>query len=185
MKRLLHAICILLCVVLLFLCSGCSSFLNGKLVERPADTNLEFWITENVDNVDFSEHTPRYGLMGGREYYGKGYVPTTDENGQQIPPDEYVVYTITSYPDYSSEGKHVTGISITDPDVTFYGLTVCSTLEEFEARMTELGYEVIDWRENVLKAVKGNISFFFNIENPEHRYVRIEADVENMWGLVF
>ena len=63
-------------------------------------TNLEFWIAENVDDVDFSKYQIKYGMMGGTEYYGTGYVPTVDEYGQQIDPEHCVIYTVTSYPDY-------------------------------------------------------------------------------------
>ena len=60
-------------LLLLFTLIGCSA-----IPEKP-ETDLEFWIAENVDDVDFSGRQERYGLMGGREYYGSGYVPTTDE----------------------------------------------------------------------------------------------------------
>ena len=59
---------------------GCSP---NKLAKP--ETNLEFWIAENVDDVDFSKYQEkyRYGFMGsGRQYYGTGYTPATDENGR-------------------------------------------------------------------------------------------------------
>ena len=45
------------------------------------NTNLEFWIAESVDSVDFSKLQEKYGMLGCREYYGTGYVPTIDEEG--------------------------------------------------------------------------------------------------------
>ena len=81
----------------------------------PKDTNLEFWIAENVDKVDFSNYQEKFGLMGGREYYGTGYLPSTNENGEQIDPEACVVYTVTSYPDHISNKKYITRITITDP----------------------------------------------------------------------
>ena len=61
-------------------------------------TNLEFWIAQNVDNVDWSKYQEKYGIMGGREFYGTGYAPTLDEWGQQVDPEHCVIYTVTSYP---------------------------------------------------------------------------------------
>ena len=68
-------ITLLLCIFVLLTLSGCSS---NKL--KKPETNLEFWIGENVDDVDFSKYQEhyRYGFMGiGRQYYGTGYTPTT------------------------------------------------------------------------------------------------------------
>ena len=73
-------------------------------------TNLEFWIGENVDDVDFSKYQMKYGMFGGNQYYGTGYVPTLGEEGQQVDPEYCVLYTVTSYPDYSSKSQHITSI---------------------------------------------------------------------------
>ena len=94
-------------------------------------TNLEFWIAENVDDVDFSKYQIKYGMMGGTEYYGTGYVPTVDEYGQQVDPEHCVIYTVTSYPDYANKEQHITHIYITDPQIEFYGITLNSSFEDF------------------------------------------------------
>ena len=99
-------------LVLVFIVIGLFLFANRK-PSRPV-TNLEFWIGENVDEVDFSGFQEKYGLFGGREYYGTDYVPTFDEDGMTIDPEHCVIYTVTSYPDYSSNEQHITGITITD-----------------------------------------------------------------------
>ena len=46
---------VLLCIIVLLTLAGCSS---NKL-EKP-ETNLEFWIGENVDDVDFSKYQEHY-----------------------------------------------------------------------------------------------------------------------------
>ena len=85
---------------------------SGYTTEKPNDnindlsqplTNLEFWIAQNVDNVDWSKYQEKYGIMGGREFYGTGYTLTLDESGQQVDPEHCVIYTVTSYPDYSDK----------------------------------------------------------------------------------
>ncbi len=93
---------------------------------RPV-TNLEFWIGEKVDNASFSGYQEKYGLFGGKEYYGTGYMPTSDGN-RQVDPGHCVVYTVTSFPDYSSGKSAVTSIYITDPSVEFYGVSLNSSL---------------------------------------------------------
>ena len=107
MKKILVFI---FCIVFSFSLIGCTS------ISKP-QTNLEFWIAENVDKIDFSSYQQKYGMFGGNMYYGMGYLPTLDENGQQVDPEYYVIYTVTSYPDYMNKTKHVTRIEITDPKI--------------------------------------------------------------------
>ncbi len=150
--------------------------------ETELKTDLEFRIAENVNDFDFSGWQERYGIMGGREYYGSGYVPMTDENGEQIDPEECVIYTITSYPDYSDKEQHITRITITDPAVRIFGLCTASSLEEFDALFESMGYKI----ENVGSAglchdaVKGNISYSYG-----NGSISISVEVTNRRGLVF
>ena len=67
MKKVL----IIFLMILTFGLYGCS---KNELPDP--NTNLEFWITENVDDVDWSNYQMKYGMMGGNMYYGTGYVPT-------------------------------------------------------------------------------------------------------------
>lgn len=160
-------------------------FNTGKLPEgmtqpvRP-NTNLEFWIAENVDSVDFSNLQEKYGLFGGREYYGTGYVPTIDENGQQVDPEHCVIYTVTSYPDYSDKEQHITGIYITDPNVEFYGITLSCTYEEFMELIQQQGFAIIESNENAVSARCGKVWITFTTE-----WIRIGVEVTNDQGIVF
>ena len=137
-----------------------------RVVDKPTDTNLEFWITENVTDYDFSEYTyvPDWGIGS---YYGKDYSPVAvTVEGYPVAPEHCVFYTVSSYPDESSKGKHITRIEITDPAVTFYGITMGSTDEEIIAAMEKNGYthlpeEQIEYRKE-LYFEDGNVwvSFF-------------------------
>ena len=144
------------------------------------ETDLEFWIAENVDGVDFSKYQIKYGLMGGTEYYGTGYVPTVDEHGQQIDPEHCVIYTVTSFPDYSDKEQHVTGIYITDPEVEFYGITVNSSFEDFENKIKAQGFEITTSNEHHRTAEKGKYSISITKE-----WIRIRVEVENKEGIIF
>jgi len=152
---------------------------NTTPPEKP-NTNLEFWIGENVDGVDFSQYQEKYGLFGGREYYGTGYVPTFDENGQQEDPEHCVIYTVTSYPDYSDKEQHITGIFITDPNAEFYGITLDCTFEEFTERIQAQGFTIAEGNENFVKAEMGNIWITFTAQ-----WIRIGAEVTNDQGIIF
>ena len=143
-------------------------------------TNLEFWIAENVDDVDFSKYQIKYGMMGGTEYYGTGYVPTVDEYGQQVDPEHCVIYTVSSYPDYANKEKHITHIYITAPQIEFYGITLNSSFEEFEYYIQSQGFEITHSNENSRTAGKGKYSVTITKE-----WIRIRVDVENKDGIVF
>lgn len=160
-------------------------WINGKLsgasVVGQSGTKLEFGIAENVDNVDFSEYQERFGLMGGREYYGKGYIPTIDEDGQQVDPEECVIYTVTSYPDYSSRKQHITRISITDPSVEVYGLTLHSSNEDINTTMKKEGFKLKGYENSYgTTYTKGRITIHFTEE-----CISINADVSNIFGIQF
>jgi hypothetical protein len=164
---------IILIISAILLLSSCTS----HPIEPEHD--LEFWITQNVDDFDFSSHQPKYGIMGGWEYYGTGYVPTLDENGQQVDPEHCVIYTVTNYPDYSSNSLCVTRITITDPAVKVYGLSMTSTPEEIRSNMTAAGFTVTE-SGTALKAEKDNLRFTFSMDA-----IIVSAEVTNRLGIVF
>ncbi len=153
-------------------------FVNRK--PNPPATNLEFWIGENVDDFDFSGYQEKYGLFGGREYYGTGYVPTHDDGGMQIDPEHCVIYTVTSFPDYSSGKSHITRIYITDPAIEFYGISLNSTHEDFERLMKKQGFEITATSANHCTAEKGKYSVTFTKD-----YIQIRVDVSNVLGIQF
>ena len=171
MKRFIVIIfSIILCFVLLPSC--------GRRLNEP-DHNLEFWIAENVDDFDFSNHQPKYGIMGGWEYYGIGYAPTLGEDGQQIDPEHCVIYTVTNYPDYSSNSRHITRIEITDPAVRVYGLSISSTVEEIKSIMTAEGFTVTE-SGIAVRAERENFRFTFSKDK-----ITISAEVTNHLGIVY
>ena len=141
--------------------------------------DLEFWITQNVDDFDFSSYQQKYGIMGGWEYYGTGYVPTLDENCQQVDPEHCVIYTVTNYPDYSSNSLCITRITITDPAVKVYGLSMTSTHEEIRSTMITEGFTVTE-SGTALKTEKDNLRFTFSKDA-----ITISAEVTNLFGIIY
>ncbi len=105
--------------------------IGGDIYEKPTDTELEFWITEDAGEADFSAHAINPDWMGATEYYGLGYADGDDE---------YVSYLVSAYPDYADGGEYVTQITVTDPEVNIMsGLTAASSPDEWEAALTALG----------------------------------------------
>ncbi len=153
-------------------------FINRK-PNRP-NTNLEFWIGDNVDEVDFSDYIIKPGLFGGREYYGSDYVPTFDEDGRTFDSAHCVVYTVTAYPDYSSNKQHITGITITDPAVEFYGISLNSSHKEFEELIKKHGFKITDTDYNHHTAERGKYSVIFSKD-----CIRIKVKVRNFFGIQF
>ena len=141
-------------------------------------TNLEFWIAHPVDPIDFATHQEKFGLMGGREYYGKGYMPTKDENGMQIDPAHCVIYTVTAYPDYSSNKRCVTQIYITDPAVELYGIHCQSSLGEIDTALRKHGFRESDAPEVAYRKGKTTISI-------SDGAIRIGVKVSNFFRIQF
>lgn len=159
--------------------------------EMPKDTTLEFWITENVKDQDWTGHDEIYGWMGAREFLGSAYKKNEDADGLDQRPEHYVSYVITAWPDYADGGQFVTDITVTDPAVKVYGLTIASTFEEFDAVFEPLGYE-LSWGEGAIKtrvAAKDGITFRLTRaveDNPDVvPQIRISAEVTNREGIVF
>ena len=171
MKRILFTLFVLALCLTVF--SSC-----GRRLPAPQH-DLEFWIAENVDDFDFLNHQPKYGIMGGWEYYGIAYAPTLGEDGQQIDPEHCVIYTVTNYPDYSSNSRHVTRIEITDPAVRVYGLSISSTVEEIKRIMTSEGFTVTE-SGTAVRAERDNFRFTFSKDK-----ITISAEVTNYLGIVY
>ena len=164
---------------------------NSVSGEMPKNTSLEFWITEDVKDYNWTEHDEIYGWMGAREFLGSGYKKTQDEDGSDQHPEHYVSYVITAWPDYADGGQFVTDITVTDPAVKVYGLTIASTFEEFDAVFEPLGYE-LSWGEGAIKtrvATRDGITFRLTRaveDNPDVvPMFRITAAITNREGIVF
>lgn len=159
--------------------------------EMPKNTSLEFWITEDVKDRDWTGHDEIYGWMGAREFLGSGYKKNEDPTGSNQHPEHYVSYVITAWPDYADGGEFVTDITVTDPDVTVYGLTIEATYEEFDAVFEPLGYE-LSWSDGAIEtrvATKNGITFRLTRTVDDNPNVvpmfRISAEVTNREGIVY
>lgn len=167
---------VFLCVIVLLVCL-IVGFIYRSL-PRPT-TDLEFWIGENVDDVDFSKYISKYGLMGGHAYYGSSYFPSTDAQGKPLDPEVCVIYQVTAYPDYSSRRQHITQIIITDPSVSIYGLSLNSSFTEIERVMRNEGFSV-EKSADACIARKGRFTFTFGTDR-----ITLSVSVTNWMKIQF
>lgn len=165
------AVCLLACA------SACA---GERVLPRPQDTDLQFWVAEKVSDADLDGLQFLPGMFGGDQYLAGGYAAPEGS------PRSCVVYTVTAYPDYSSNGgafDTVTGILVTDPAVRVGGITCSTSLKEFESAFRALGCSV----ERVAggsRAVYGKTSISLFGEG-EQRELRISVEVTNKEGIDF
>ena len=177
-KKLLIPL-LLLCISL-FAMVGCTS---DKILAKPVDTSLEFWVIQDVSDIDFSGHYKLHGF-GADFYYGKGYQPAEIiEDSAAIPPEHCVIYTVSPYPDYSSGEQYVTRIAITDPQVTVYGITCNSTLQDFDTTFENLGCSIQD--KGLLHiATYGKVKIAL-ASYDENKELTVSVEVTNKQGIDF
>ncbi len=153
---------------------------------KPEDTNLKLWIgdvftKEELDNSGMA-FIPRPDIWGLNGYYlDTDYEPVMMEyslfKGQEFPrePDTYAYYEM-SY--FASNRELIERIQFNDPKITLYGLTINSTREEVDARLLELGFEIVyfDRVENVYNPETGEselVHNYLNVGQYKKDYTRV------------
>jgi hypothetical protein len=162
----------------LVLLSLASCTKNIYFLSKPKDTNLEFWIQEDVGAVDFSSYEEKVGYFGAVAYYGKG---VAKGSANEETPATYVLYVLTAYPDYADGGRFVTHITIKDPQIHFYGLSLSSSETDFEKEMGALGFALSKDETARSVAEKDGVCFIFE----QGVSYEISAAVGNRDHLVF
>lgn len=158
----------------LFLCS-CNT---NKFLDRPGDTNLEFWITQRVEDDDFANCTYIPKWFGAREYLDSRYEPIYEDQTPKAP-EICVTYVVTGYPDLL-DSSTVTTIRITDSNINVYGLTLNSKKEDIEKTMLNNGFNECESYSDSLCYTKNNVLFQFR--NYE---ILLSATPTNNSGIIF
>lgn len=168
-----------LLIGLALLLSACTPSEKVIYIDRPEDTNLEFWITQRVNSIDLEEKGCTFlpGWFGASEYLDSRYA-AIDDGSMLTAPEIHVTYLLTGYPDTLDE-RAITRIEITDPTITVYGLTLNSTYEEINKRMTGVADSISTENQNTLFKIR-NCSFTFTNER-----ILIQVPVTNKSGIVY
>ncbi|MBQ7604366.1 MAG: hypothetical protein IJU75_05370 [Clostridia bacterium] len=184
MKKTILPLVLLLSVLFLFGCTGPAVHPDG---EMPEDVSgLDFWILYDAKDEKFEDYRiwPGFGVTG---YVPEKYFPEDDEDSRYVPSNgEYVRYDVTAWPDYADGGRYVTRIEIDGvSDVSVFGLTVDSAVEEVREKLTAKGFieEDVDVDTFVLFSSpdgKYRISFL-----TSGRRIQIYAPVGNRNHIIF
>ena len=181
MKKLF--ICIISATAAVAIFSACTA--QSFVPERDENSALEFWLTDDVLQVDLSGYEFVPGWFGAEEFYNAELYPTvTNEDGEPAAPEICVKYLITAYPDYADGGSFITHIEITDPEVEIYGVNCQSTLEQFDSVFTQKGYTVTATTSTLHVAEREGFRFSLWREGDEGK-LQANAKVTNRDSIVF
>ena len=145
---------ILVMLLVLFSLTSC-----GALPLEEPENNLEFWIGENVNGIDFSSyhHLPGFG---SDSYVNSKYEAVYDKYNYPTFPNGYVEYTVGSFPDESSLSKHIICIEIIDPNIYLYGLSINTPFDELVSVMENHSFKVTN-NLNYIRAKYDKYTFSF------------------------
>lgn len=182
MKTKMMAACSLVAMVAVL--SGCSIGTQKTVDDVNANSTLEIDLLTSVDEVDFSDFgvVPGFGITG---YYDKKYGDWDADIGAVSAC--YVQYDVTSYPDYMSKKKYVTGIRVTDPEVSVYGYCVGDNANEYKAFLIDKGFKLDEEWDRIKRFENGKLLLRFSLE-PETQQITsisVEVDVTNCCGVIF
>ena len=170
----------LLSASILFI-GGCSKNAHDKslYIDKPSETNLEFWITQRVtlEEMENKGCTFLPGWMGASEYLDSRYTAEVN-GGMETAPEIHVTYLVTGYPD-TLDDLAVTHIEITDPSIAVYGLTLNSTEVEIREKMDDIANSFVNEDECLIASVE-SCSFSFSSER-----IIIDAPVTNNSGVIY
>lgn len=183
MKTKMLAACSLVAMVAVL--SGCSIGTQKTVDDVNANSTLEIDLLTSVDEVDFSDFgvVPGFGITG---YYDKKYGEENTETGEM--PPYYVLYSVTSYPDFMSRGQYVTQIDVCDPEIEIYGYSIGDSSAEFGEFLVDKGFKLNRDEARYKRFEKGKVVIRFGVE-PETQTIAmsitVEVDVTNHCGIVF
>ncbi len=182
MKIKMIAASCLVAVVAFF--SGCSFGTQKKVDDLNANSDFVVGLLTPIEEADFSDYgiIPGFGVTG---YYDKKY-GDWDADIDAVSAC-YVQYDVTSYPDYMSKKKYVTGITVTDPQVSVYGYCVGDNANEYKAFLIDKGFKLDEEWDRIKRFENGKLLLRFSLE-PETQQITsisVEVDVTNCCGVIF
>ncbi len=149
---------------------------------------LEFWILQDMKGVDLSEYTRDFAVLGtaGGAWFGKDYDITPSMDGDYQ--DPYVEYTLDPWPDYADPGLYITHITITDPKVKIFGLTLQNTDEEWQKELKERGFSIQNRKKNDsdqrLRADSPDQLYTIVVDTEGGR-INIFTEITNREGIIY
>ena len=182
MRKKLLLVSLLACLLAF---SGCKSIYTQKIVDDiNENSNLEIGLLTPSAEVDFSDYgiIPGFGVTG---YYDKKYGDYDSDFDKFY--ECCVWYSVTSYPDAVIGESHVTGIEITDPDISIYGYSVGDSSEEFVDFLEDKGFDRYYDSNTLMKFDKGKVEIRcgIDIETKEINALYVGVDTTNLLGVIY
>ena len=178
MKKIVALILLLCTVTLMF--SSCGS----EKIEKPEDTNLEYWLLDKPNKKEWTQLT--YLERATDQYLAQGYEAVVDENGDVRRPESCVVYYIQNYPlaDFGI-AKRISRIEITDPNVYIWGLTLNSDREEIEATLRNNGFIVTSSDHMGVTGDNGRYRVTVRFEDGIYIHYETPSIIAALWSIDF
>ncbi len=196
---------ILIISTILIISVFCICFVScQRCIDKPEDTNLELWLGERYTEDELKELgyelvSPGFGCD---TYASSKYNIERDLDGNGSLNGEYVKYERSGYPDATSEYA-ITSITITDPEVNIFGLTINSSQEEVEKVLKKQKFKKKDkdftrkvynietraWEEEVYYVehyyTKNKVTFVLKDYPGADKQIFIAVGTTNLMGVIF
>ncbi len=179
MKNFTKIALLILLAALMVFAVGCSSNYKEELLylDEPDDSNLLFYLTEAVDEQDMLDAgCTSFDLTGNpyrKTFLDKRYDFGTVVNNTSATKC-HVTYSISKYPQEANR-YHVTQITIYDPNIKVYGLTINSSIKDIRKAMKKLKFSETEYKESEDYSVaifrRDRFAFIFTSES-----IRLYAD---------
>ena len=135
MKRKI-IIYIILCLIYALTSCGCVAT-NIDFEKRPSNLNLDYWFNEKIDLLNLDEsHLYESGKFDS--YLDSKYNFVIEKEEKKLP-KTYVLY------DINLEKSMLHSITITDPSISIYGLSMNSSEGEIQNMFLNLGFTYLEY----------------------------------------
>ena len=173
MKKLAIFALLILLVVLTVFAVGCTSIYKEEelYLDEPNDSTLLYYLTQAASEEELlNAGCTSFDLSGNpyrKTFLDKRYDFDTVVNNTSAERC-YVTYSISKYPQEANR-YHITQISIYDPEVKVYGLSINSSEKEIKKEMKKLGFSEADSKDvesyNLSIYRKDRFAFIFSSDS--------------------
>lgn len=182
-KRIKYFVYLILVIALcVSTMTGCGKKSGYRQTLNIIDSNLNFDF-EFLTKADESTFVGYHAESGSVE---TDYISDTYWN-EYLNYGEYVYYSVSPYPTYSSEDKYITKIYCSDPDITFFGVTLESDADAICKAFKNAGFDAEITTNNGITKVSSNLGNGITMGvylKPNDKYFAIAAKVSESSQLI-
>lgn len=135
--------------------SSCTAFKTDIRV-RPRGYNLDYWIAEKIDVANMDSSLFYESKYEGVNIYLDSKYEFIEEQGKTKLPEKYVIY------DFNIEKSMIKVITITDPAISIYGLSMNSNETSIKRTLSNMGFSYQEYSGMYPSYVKDNFYFIIN-----------------------